>query len=444
MELISVDCPNCGATLPPQEPGGHYRCTYCGGEFRIDQAKKAQTQAGVAIDPHALAEAIIAAQRKAAEQAKPQAHPQQTWIDPVPVHQRPPQPTAKGSGCRPIVLIGVLAAAGAGVAGFLVLRGKGVFENVLWDNVAGPPQVVQVNGESAVVGRTRAVGSTDHLYCGVYDPDGDKIWRTESLGTYSAGYQSTFCGAIGDAMIVTTQTAQVHIHDLTSGDLRKTIELSDAVDYLCVPQDPKQATQAWIKQIDEREHLLDIATGQLTPSPQPDWCFESRHEAEERLQGGGSWADAHAEGAPEVPGVKVEFVFVRDGHGVALGHTEPGTKVPTAVAFDPATKQIAWQQAIPSVAKATLRDTDKYGAIAGDKFIATYGAGQDDWYITALDLATGKRVWETKLRPIFAVDSLNGLVASSTHAYLVRTSSLEIFDVETGKLTGTIGKETYD
>lgn len=441
MDLISVDCPNCGASLPPQEPGGEYRCSYCGGGFRLEQAKKAHTQAGIAIDPHALAQAILAAQRQAQVQAQP-----------PPVYL-PPRPPTQGNKAGLIVALTVIPAIlGMIAVPLLVLRGSNGLlgggllnnEHVLWDDAGGVPQVVKVNGETAVVGRTRAVGNEDHLYCGVHDTSGEKIWRTESLGSYSAGYQSTFCGAVGDALIVTDYRAQVQIFDLATGAQRKVIELSDVADYLCVPQDPKQSNQVWIKQLDQREHLLDPATGQLTASPQPTWCFSSRHEAENRLQGGGSWANADSEGAPEVAGLKLEFVFERDGKAVALGHTDPGTKVPTAVAFEPASKQVLWQQPTPSVAKATLRDGDKFGAIAGDKFVTTYGAGQEDWYVTALDLATGKRAWETKLRPLFAVDWIQGLVASDTHVFVVRTSSLEIFDAQTGELTGTIGKETYD
>jgi hypothetical protein len=441
MEPISVDCPNCGASLPHQQPGDHYRCAYCNSAFRLEQAKTAHTQAGMAIDPHAIAQAIIAAQQQAAAR---QVQPVRQFV------LTPPNHPNKSHAIRWLLPLLILSA----VVGplYIALKGMpellgGVLNNerVLWDDVAGVPQIVTVNNETMVVGRTRAVGNEDHLYCGVYNTSGETIWRTESLGTYTAGYQNTFCGAVGDAMIVTNQRAQVQIFELATGTQRKLLELSDVVDYLCVPHDPKQAQQAWIKQLDERTHLLDPTTGELTPSPQPDWCFESKHYAQEALQGGGrGWPGNKSEDGPAVDKLKLEFVFVRDGKGVALGHTAPGTEVPTAVAFDPISKKVLWQQATPSVAKATLRDTDKFGAIAGDVFVTTYGAGQEDWYITALDLATGERVWETKLRPIFAVDQINALVASDSHAFLVRTSSLEIFDVRTGKLTGTLGMETYD
>ena len=453
MDLISVDCPSCGARLPPSPASGEYRCNYCGNGFRLDQAKKAQTQAGLAVDPHAIAAAILEAQRAQAAQ-QPHAYPQQvptSWTQPG---LRNPPPARSGGGLVVglVVMVGISALVGTAVMFFVngsaqQLLGLVTQENVLWDSAGGVPQVIQLDGATAVVGRTRAVGQNDELYCGVYDVTGKTLWRTESLGTYMAGYQSTFCGAVGDAMIVTTGTGKIEIHALADGALRKSINLSDVADYLCVPPSPEVSTKVWIHQLDERANLLDPVTGELTATPQPEWCFKSRYDAAKRLQGGGSWADADDEGAPEVEGLKVDFVVDSAGANpvsVALGHNEPGTKVPSAVAFDPVSKEVRWQQSIPSVSKATVRDADKYGAIAGDRFITTYGAGQEDWYITAFDLGTGTRVWETKLRPIFAVDSLDALVTSPTHAFLVRTSSVDIFDAATGKQTGTIGKETYD
>src|SRR5690606_5684382 len=116
----------------------------------------------------------------------------------------------------------------------------------------------------------------------------------------------------------------------------------------------------------------------LSEAPKPDWCFASQWDAHKALQGGGSRPDLDKKPRPEVDKLELQFVFQRDGKAVALGHTSPGTKVPTAVRFDPTSKRVIWQQATPSVSKATLRDSDKFGAISGDMFVTTYGAGRDD------------------------------------------------------------------
>lgn len=497
MDMISVECPSCGADLPPQQPCGSYQCDYCGSRFQLDQARKAKTQAGAAVDPKAIAQAILAAQQEQARarQAQAQADLAQAQADAARAQARAAKQASRsgrGLGCLitsivlftvigslvPVffVVIDSLEEAGFDVGGDKLREGLNAIggdvgsaltgERILWDDVAGPPVAATIDGQTVVVGRTRAVGTGDSLYCSVHDVDGSLRWRTESLGDYSSAYQSSFCGVLGDAMIVTDGVGTLRVFALASGEQLHQHSLTDVVDYLCVP--PKSVVEApvsgepaqvWVHQIDERASFLDPETGELTEAKErPQWCFRSRHDAFTAASGGGDWSDAIREGRrdprnprkklaspfPEVEGAKLEFLAVDGDQAVALGHKAPGTKVPYAVAFDPNTKEIRWQAATPSVPKTTVRDEEKFGVIANGRYVTTYGAGNEDWRITAFDLQGGERVWETTLRPIFAVDSLNGLVSGGTHVFLVRTSSLEIFDVATGQLTGTVGVETYD
>ena len=61
----------------------------------------------------------------------------------------------------------------------------------------------------------------------------------------------------------------------------------------------------------------------------------------------------------------------------------------------------------------------------------------------ALDAESDTRLWETSLRPLFAVDWIKSLVATPHGVYVTRTSSLEIYDPATGKLRGVLGNESY-
>ncbi len=38
MAIVSLDCPNCGAKLPPREDTGRTRCEYCGATFETARA----------------------------------------------------------------------------------------------------------------------------------------------------------------------------------------------------------------------------------------------------------------------------------------------------------------------------------------------------------------------------------------------------------------------
>lgn len=145
MELISVDCPSCGAQLPSAPASGEYRCSYCGNGFRLDQAKKAQTQAGIAVDPHAIAAAIIEAQRKAADAAG-QPDPQQPGLG----HASRPSGGSGGLVVGLVAMLAVVGLVGAGVVYFAAAEGgvegppSAAQENVQWDNAGGVPQVVEV------------------------------------------------------------------------------------------------------------------------------------------------------------------------------------------------------------------------------------------------------------------------------------------------------------
>ena len=143
--------------------------------------------------------------------------------------------------------------------------------------------------------------------------------------------------------------------------------------------------------------------------------------------------------------MRVSRTHIAGDLGVAAGVKHPGTAIPRAAGFDPATKKIRWDQPLPAVDLSTVRQRgSEWDALAGGRYISSYGTGQDGWHITALDARTGDRLWDTTLRPIFAVDKIDDLMATEGHVFVVRTSSLEIFDAHTGKLRGTIGHETYD
>ena len=91
MDLISVQCPHCGAALPPREPSGRYRCDYCQMGFRAGESRAAKTQAGVRVSPKDLDRLI-----RQVESARSPA-------------------TRTGGGCALAVFF-LLAGAGAGAA----------------------------------------------------------------------------------------------------------------------------------------------------------------------------------------------------------------------------------------------------------------------------------------------------------------------------------------
>ena len=481
MDLISVECPSCGAKLPPREPSGNITCEYCGSSFSIGQAKKAQTQAGVVVDPQELARAIVQAQQEqlAAQQ------PPQIQINPAPIPTPTPKQVKKaGRGCAFLSLfITLITIAGVLIPVYFVVRDvtdavgvsfdaldrveeavsgakeKAGLQRFGWDDVGGPPQITQLEGKTVIAGRIRAQGGSDGLFCALFNTDGSQRWRSENLGTYSAAYRNISCTVAGQSLVATDGDAGLRLLSLADGSERKRHGLTDLVERVCIP-DPEgdaqiEPTRVWVLQIDKRASFLDLASGELSEAAAdkpPAGCSRKRRSRRDEGRLLAQDLDAgvrlgQRKQAPKLDGAKVDFVLLSgESDAIAFGHTSPGTKVPYAAGFDPSSKSkdIRWQSPTPSIAKTKVRYDDIYATIVGDKLISNYGSGQEDWMLTAFDLQSGDRIWETRLRPIFAVDSIEGVIPAKTHVLVLRTSSIDVFDANTGQQTGTLGHETYD
>jgi outer membrane protein assembly factor BamB len=424
----------------------------------MGQARSAHTMAGVQVDVQQLAAAIVQAQQQQQAQQQYPQYPQygQPQVNPhayqASIQQAQAAQHAARAGSRITLVVVGLSLLGTAVPAVIIAAQSGALdevpgvtqiaeqvEHLLWDHVSGPPQFAEIGGKPAFIGRTRKVLDNDSLFIDAYDAKTVKrLWRIGPLGSYSDAYQAVHFAVVGDKVVVSDGKSQIHFHELASGELTKSISLTDKVEHLCVPPDGPPNT-VWVNQIDEKQNLLDIGTGKLTESPVPDGCFESKWDADRAAD------QALEDGvAPVVDGLEIERVLIDGEIGAALAVKSPGTPVPHVVGFDPADESVRWDEVLVSVDPGTIRNTDPWGALAGGRVVTLYGAGQDDWYLVGADAKTGARAWETKLRPLFAVDSINSVTANGDQVFVGRTSSLEVFDAASGKLLGTVGKETYD
>lgn len=460
MELVSVECPSCAASLPPREPSGQYVCDYCGSRFEARQIKSAKTQFGVQMGPEALAKALAqvhrAAQQRSSEEMAARAR-----------RARAASQAAGKLGRRIALLaiVGSLLVTG-GVVYTIVSAQKGhalkalstlsehvgevasvsqtvaalgeAVERLGWDDVGGAPIAVTIRGEPAVIGRTRAYG-VDNLYIDAYDGTTvERRWRIGDLGTYGEGYQNILYGVLADRVVVSDARGNLSVHELDTGQELRRHSLTDKVVDICVP--PDGGGRVWIHQKDERNHLLDVRSGDLAEAKRPKWCSKSRRAGRRAERQAGQKLRK-----PRIKGTKLTRVVVEGDVAVAAGVKHPGTAVPRAVGFDPESREVRWDQVVPAVDAATVREnSSEWGHLVAGRYVTTYGAGRESWYLTALDGRTGARLWNTKLRSLFAVDRMEGLVVTDERVYLVRTGSLEVFDVENGRLLGTVGTATYD
>lgn len=411
--LVSLRCSHCGAKLAVDSELTRIRCEYCGTEFLPPRPRpKKQPETGSS-----------------------------------------PSSSARGAGWSwlrgllvllpavPALLIG-WRSCGSSVR--TVLPG-GSFSSqswtsrpllrALWDDVGGPPSPVSLASGEAIIGRMR-LGADDQLYIVAADAHSAAIrWQIGPLGSYSEGYRDTWFTTTAKHIVVTDYRGRVHVHALDTGAERGVVPLTDRVSHLCPTPDSEEVALATV---DGRASALDTARAPLSEglraAPLPAACGKRRP---------GQEAPAPRRPHPSVPGLRVVTTYGEEDLAVASAVKSPGTPLPFAVGFDPKTRAVRWQTSIPAADALTVRECSP-AALGGKRFFASCGVGASaGWRLVALDADSGTRIWETELRPLFAVDSIKHLVATAQGVYVTRTSSLEIFDPATGKLRGVLGNESY-
>lgn len=445
MAIVSLDCPNCGAKLPPREETGRTTCEYCGATFETAKAHHRPT--------HVHIQTVQTVQTVQPAQPNPAAARVVGLAAAITV--------LTGIGGAMFALSGTsgpeqfqramsnfpknpgqpMSAAAGGSAE--KQAPPAVRADFMWDEVGGPPTVVAIDGTEHVIGRLR-VRPDDQLHIAAFSDTGEQRWRLGPFGSYSDGYRATHFAVADDRVAVTDFRGKLHLYDLQTGEQKQEIALTDKADRLCMLEETGSKSGVWLSQVDKRHFAVDLVAGALKPEKPPKGCdmfdrFSSRDgDPQSRTQ-------ERMRKAPKVEGFGVQAVHIDGAVAVARGTKSPGTAYPMVVGFDPATREVRWKSPTASVDLASVRERDNaHDALAAGRYFATYGEGQEYWHLTGFDAKTGDRLFDHRLRSIFAVDWLYGLKATEKNVFLIRMSSVEVHDAATGALKATIGNETYD
>lgn len=426
MAVISLDCPNCGAKLSPDDSKRSASCQYCGASFQI---------------------------------ARTIAQPPATS---PPMYARPTAtPAAKPAGARmALVTALMMTALSVGAAAYFSTRAQsgsmqavkavqaalgGQGSDFMWDSVGGPPVVVVLDGSEQILGRIRLRGGQDQLYIAMFAADsGAERYRVGPFGSYSDAYRSTHFAVLGERLLVTDYRGKLRLFALATGVPLEDIALTDRADKFCLVEKTGEEPRLYLAQVDEREFLVDPIAPALKAEKLPPACDADRFH-HDRDGDPVAASEARLKLAPKVDGIKVSGVH-RDGSlAVARGVKAPGTAYPMAFGFDPESREVRWNSPVPAVDLASVRERDNaQDTLAGGRYFATYGEGSEHWHLAAFDAQTGARLWDNKLRSIFAVDWLHGLSATDKHVFLVRMHTVEIYDAQTGALKTTLSADNYD
>lgn len=442
-DLLAHSCTNCGASIQLTEPaaaGAPITCRYCGQTFEALPPPPPPQQRVIVVAPNLPQAAAVAAATAAARSV--------------------------GALIRSIVIgvmflvagVGVFVAkmatsthAGATISGVSVpgLDLKlPTLSSFMWDTVSGPPIPAAVGGGGVegFVGRVRQRGD-DQLWIAAFE--GAKlgeVWKVGPFGTYSQGYQSTFTGVVGNHVVVTDYKASVHIYDLATGREAHSLKLSDRAKAMCTAPDGK--AHVWIEAADKHDVLVDVEAGTSAPAARPAWCpdlWASSDDCRGWLKRGAPRPACRGiDAAPKVNGFQSVNVVEQGDLAVALGKKHPGTAVPMAVGFDPHAKTVRWEQALPSGDQTSAAESSTISVmddLEGGRFVAPYELTPKGWHFTAFDARSGQRLWDTALQPIIGVDHPEGFSLSTERLYVMRTSSVEVYDAKTGSLVGVVGQD---
>jgi hypothetical protein len=443
MAVIRLDCPNCGAKLQPDDSQRRANCQYCGATFELARPKTTYT-----VPPQVATHA-------APEPVTPQVRAQIGWL-------------LFGVGIALAIAMGTVVfslvsmptsvpvASGAGVTGSVLGAVDGALDTMLkaantnaasdvtWDQNGGRPKIVTLDGAEYVVGRVTSRGERE-LFIGVFAADtGAERYRVGPFGTYNDGYRATHFAVADGRLLVTDLRGSLRVFDLASGAPVQDIALTDRAKRFCLLDDASESPRLYLELVDKREFRVDAAAPALKEEKLPKAC-DARERLHARADDPVLTSAERRRQAPKVDGIEVQAVHLAGSLGVARGHKSPGTAYPMAFGFDPKSREVRWKTPVAAVDLASVRERDnEQDILVEGRYFATYGEGSEYWHLTAFDAMTGARLWDNKLRSIFAVDWLWGIEATANHVFLVRMSSVEVYDAATGALKATIGRETYD
>jgi hypothetical protein len=299
-------------------------------------------------------------------------------------------------------------------------------QRALWDDVGGGPLMLTAPSER-YVGRIR-VFPEDTLFLAAFGPDARELWRTEPLGTYTDGYNATYFAEAGGRVALTDLRGEVRLLDAADGREVGRAKLTDKARAVCAVDG-----RIRVDQVDERAVWVDVATAAVTEAPRRPECPWNRRMAPSPVD---------TDRLPKLAGFKGDRAWPLADGVVAVGRKSPGTPTPRAVRW--AGSAVRWDQWVPAVDPATVRDHGGAADADARGVAVAYGVGTEDWHVTLLDAETGARLWDVTLRRIFAVDNADEVRLTPTRVLVVRTSSMDVLDRANGQLIGHIGVDTYD
>ena len=458
MELIRLQCPACGAELPPQTLEHEVECQYCNSRFATLNARRATTMAGVVLEGERLAERIAAAE----------AAPEEPRIELTEPDDEPePTATSKRSGELASVfgtlggLLKLALIAGIALIVVLVLISEGVValtdipllrdipalrkavDGVIDDHFdphGGPPILTEIRGQPAVVARIRRPGS-DLLFVAAYSvPDGEQLWSLGPIDHQGGDKSSEVRFAVaGEFVVYSDANKKLHIRSLASGGALREVSSGRRVVELCGLPLAREDGDPSVLVVRKGGSLrrLDPSTGKLTGSKGGlSGCEEhQRRDLDASLVAASGYRDRLDDFEP----IRVHEHGER---ALALGHAQLEPKLPEVIAVKRPKSRVTLSNPMWRANPAGERGADavaplsaRVSMIAGELVIVDWREVDGPTHLTGLRIEDGTIAWDTTLDPSGGDPRLYG---DERYLLVARDLRIEILDPASGEALGTI------
>ncbi|MEO8801132.1 MAG: PQQ-binding-like beta-propeller repeat protein, partial [Polyangiaceae bacterium] len=421
---MSERCANCGSLLEPPPLGQSFvQCQYCGHRSQLAPPPVQLQQQHIII-----------------VQPPPTTYPTYT-----------PPGWMRIFWVLPFLLVvpGILAAVFAGrVSSRTGSRtGSGVGsggetsgEHLQWSQETPFPAKLNADATEDFVGHYRVLdlgGGKTKEFVGGYD--GATLKRVWAAGPY--GDQDDTRGlhmaVVAGSVLVTDQKLTGHILDAATGKETATITLSDRADSICV--EPTGKPEAWIKVSDNQDLDVDFTTKRTKKMPRPSWCKTpelSSGCARDRSSASLSTC-ADVDSTFSAPSFRGKETLTEGTTTVVVGEKSPGTRMPTAIGYDPKAKKILWQRPIPQSDSTSVSDGLGLTELGAGRLVSQVQLSTGISKLVAIDAKTGGPLWTTEIPRSKDGSAASEMLVTATRVYLPHWTWLDVFDAKTGAVVGT-------
>jgi hypothetical protein len=432
MKPIVIECPSCGAVLPPRDAENHVTCEYCDIEFELEKAKSIRDEDGQELDPFELLRTLAAVQMEVVGDLLEDEN--------VPLAQL-------GRFLLKVAFVGIML----GALFWSIADKAENWEKEVWEKEVSPGLEDGVawplrSGWGFRANLDGPVGRGEEAsFVGLFEyMPGNKSevvlismrlsnlkenWRIPVEVTRDSWYLNSFVEIVDAEIYLMGADATIQRISRESGQRMKFQKLTDVVTNLC-----RHESGIVVVQKDEQHQLLDPKDWSFSPVSLPPGCEKSRSNEARKTE--------NRDLRPKVPGLSFFRVHQEDDLAVAVGYKHPGTALPMAVGFRPSTAEILWTEPI-SGAPADQIEEQGSGmfnaeAVSGSVFYSFSKQMENKITLVARNAETGALLWEEALPPKTSTFA-ESIRVMGDFLILEVSQAVYVLETKTGKLTGRLG-----